>query len=38
VTSHVVARVWPEGSMGKLIYAANISLDGFLEDETGSFD
>ena len=24
--------------MGKLIYAANISLDGFLEDETGSFD
>src|SRR6476659_6366692 len=27
-----------EGSMSKLIYAANISLDGFLEDETGSFD
>jgi len=24
--------------MGKLIYAANISIDGFLEDETGSFD
>ena len=24
--------------MGKLIYAANISLDGFIEDETGSFD
>ena len=24
--------------MGKLIYAANISLDGFLEDETGGFD
>ena len=24
--------------MGKLIYAANISLDGFLEDEIGSFD
>lgn len=24
--------------MGKLIYAANISLDGFLEDETGSLD
>ena len=24
--------------MGKLIYAANISLDGYLEDETGSFD
>ena len=24
--------------MGKLIYAANTSLDGFLEDETGSFD
>ncbi|MEO7588273.1 MAG: dihydrofolate reductase family protein [Arachnia sp.] len=24
--------------MGKLIYAANISLDGFLEDETGAFD
>ncbi len=24
--------------MGKLIYAANISLDGFLEDESGSFD
>jgi len=36
--SHAVALVWAEGSMGKLIYAANISLDGFLEDETGSFD
>lgn len=24
--------------MGKLIYAANISLDGYLEDETGSLD
>lgn len=24
--------------MGKLIYAANTSLDAFLEDETGSFD
>jgi dihydrofolate reductase len=24
--------------MGQLIYAANISLDGFLEDETGAFD
>lgn len=24
--------------MGKLIYAANISLDGYLEDEAGSFD
>lgn len=24
--------------MGKLIYAANISLDGFLEDEQGAFD
>ncbi len=24
--------------MGKLIYAANVSLDSFLEDETGSFD
>ena len=24
--------------MGKLISAANMSLDGFLEDETGSFD
>ena len=24
--------------MGKLIYAANASLDGYLEDETGSFD
>ena len=24
--------------MGKLIYAANISLDGYLEDESGSFD
>lgn len=24
--------------MGKLIYAANISLDGFLEDESGSFN
>jgi dihydrofolate reductase len=24
--------------LGKLIYAANISLDGYLEDETGAFD
>lgn len=24
--------------MGKLIYAANASLDGYVEDETGSFD
>lgn len=24
--------------MGKLIYAANMSLDGFLEDESGAFD
>lgn len=24
--------------MGKLIYAANISLDGFIEDESGSFE
>lgn len=24
--------------MGKLIYAANISLDGYLEDENGAFD
>ncbi|WP_182111731.1 dihydrofolate reductase family protein [Actinotalea sp. JY-7876] len=24
--------------MGKLIYAANVSLDGFLEDEQGAFD
>ena len=24
--------------MGKLVYAANVSLDGYLEDETGSFD
>jgi dihydrofolate reductase len=24
--------------MGRLIYAANVSLDGFLEDETGAFD
>lgn len=24
--------------MGRLIYAANVSLDGFLEDETGSFN
>jgi len=24
--------------MGKLIYAANMSLDGFMEDEAGSFD
>ena len=24
--------------MGKVMYAASISLDGFLEDETGSFD
>jgi dihydrofolate reductase len=28
----------PEASVGKLIYAANTSLDGYLEDETGSFD
>lgn len=27
-----------EGFMGKLIYAANASLDGFVEDETGAFD
>ena len=26
------------GTVGKLIYAANTSLDGYLEDETGSFD
>src|SRR5512135_1706016 len=38
VTLHAVALVQAEDSMGKLIYAANISLDGFLEDETGSFD
>ena len=37
-TLHAEALVRAEGSMGKLIYAANISLDGFLEDETGSFD
>ena len=36
-TLHAVALDLAEGSMGKLIYAANISLDGFLEDETGSF-
>jgi hypothetical protein len=24
--------------MGKLIYAANTSLDGYVEDRTGSFD
>ena len=24
--------------MGRLIYAANVSLDGFLEDESGAFD
>lgn len=24
--------------MGKLIYAANVSLDGYVEDESGSFD
>ena len=24
--------------MGKLIYAANTSLDGYVEDENGSFD
>ena len=38
VTLHAVALFRAEDSMGKLIYAANISLDGFLEDETGSFD
>src|SRR5699024_6540283 len=27
-----------EASMGKLIYAANTSLDGYLEDEAGAFD
>ena len=30
--------VQPEALIGKLIYAANVSLDGYLEDETGSFD
>ena len=24
--------------MAKLIYATNVSLDGYIEDETGSFD
>jgi len=38
VTLHALALVRAEGSMGKLTYAANISLDGFLEDESGSFD
>ena len=38
VTLHAGALVRSDGSMGKLIYAANISLDGFLEDETGAFD
>lgn len=37
-TLHAGAPVRTEGTMGKLIYAANISLDGFLEDETGSLD
>src|SRR5690606_27724099 len=32
------ALVRPEASMGKLIYAANSSLDGYVEDVTGSFD
>ena len=30
--------VRPEAPVGKLIYAANTSLDGYLEDETGAFD
>ena len=38
VTLDPVAPVRPEAAMGKLIYAANTSLDGYLEDETGSFD
>jgi dihydrofolate reductase len=38
VTLQPVAPVRPEALMGKLIYAANTSLDGYLEDETGSFD
>jgi len=38
VTQHAVVPVRPEALMGKLIYAANTSLDGYLEDETGSFD
>lgn len=37
-TLHAGAPVRTEGTMGTLIYAANISLDGFLEDGTGSFD
>ncbi len=37
-TLHSGALDRTEGTMGKLIYAANISLDGFLEDEAGSFD
>jgi dihydrofolate reductase len=39
VGPRAVARTWAEElSMGKLIYAATVSLDGFLEDESGSFD
>ncbi len=38
VTLHAVVPVRPEAFMGKLIYAANTSLDGYLEDATGSFD
>ena len=38
VTLHAVVPIRPEALMGKLIYAANTSLDGYLEDETGSFD
>ena len=30
--------VHPEVPVGKLVYAANASLDGYLEDEDGSFD
>ena len=33
--------IWPVSSlrvMAKLIYATNVSLDGYIEDETGSFD
>ncbi len=37
-TLHSEALDRTQGPMGKLIYAAKISLDGFLEDETGSFD
>jgi dihydrofolate reductase len=38
---YVVAREWSSSRvklMSKMIYATNMSLDGYVEDETGAFD